>query len=147
LATARDGAPLITSNAVGAGRFILTTPDYLQTTARDRLLEVGVRLFDHLNSQYAPAFVSGPGAQYMFSTAPGKLITTIINNSGVVWNGAITANIPGAVAAVREYTADTAAGCARAGSSVTVKGSVPAYDLRIFAIEYAPGAPAPGAAC
>lgn len=147
LATAGDGAPLITSNAVGAGRVILTTPDYLQTTARDRLLEVGVRLFDHLNSQYAPAFVSGPGAQYMFSTAPGKLITTIINNSGVAWNGAITANIPGAVAAVREYTADTAAGCARAGSSVTVKGSVPAYDLRIFAIEYAPGAPAPGAAC
>jgi hypothetical protein len=147
LAIAGDGAPLITSNAVGAGRVILTTPDYLQTTARDRLLEVGVRLFDDLNSQYAPAFVSGPGAQYMFSTAPGKLITTIINNSGAVWNGAITANIPGAVAAVREYTADTTAGCARAGSRVTVNGSVPAYDLRIFAIEYAPGAPAPGAAC
>jgi hypothetical protein len=147
LATARDGAPLITSNAVGAGRVILTTPEYLQTTARDRLLEVGVRLFDYLNSQYAPAFVSGPGAQYMFSTAPGKLITTIINNSGVAWSGTITTNIPGAVAAVREYTADTVAGCARAGSIVTVNGSVPAYDLRIFAIEYAPGAPAPGAAC
>ena len=139
LATARDGAPLITSNAVGAGRVILTTPDYLQTTARDRLLEVGVRLFDYLNSQYAPAFVSGPGAQYMFSTAPGKLITTIINNSGVAWNGAITANIPGAVTAVREYTTETAAGCARGGSIVTVKGSVPAYDLRIFAIEYDAG--------
>ena len=147
LATARDGAPLITSNAVGAGRVILTTPEYLQTTARDRILEVGVRLFDDLNSQYAPAFVSGPGAQYMFSTAPGKLITTIINNSGVAWNGAITTNIPGAVAAVREYTADTVIGCARAGSIVTVKESVPAYDLRIFAIEYAPGAPAPGATC
>ncbi|MEX2220519.1 MAG: hypothetical protein WEG40_01865 [Candidatus Rokuibacteriota bacterium] len=147
LATVGEDAPLITSNAVGAGRVILTTPDYLQTTARDRLLTVGVRLFDHLNRQYAPAFVSGPDAQYMFSTAPGKLITTIINNSGVVWNGAITATIPGAVDAVREYTADTAAACARAGSTVTVKGSVPAYDLRIFAIEYALGAPAPGAAC
>jgi len=147
LATAGDGAPLITANAVGAGRVILTTPDFLQTTARDRLLEVGVRLFDHLNREYAPALVSGPGAQYMFSTAPGKLITTIINNSGGPWNGAITASIPGAVTAVREYTADTAAGCARVGSSVTVDASVPAYDLRIFAIEYARGAPAPGAAC
>jgi hypothetical protein len=147
LATARDGAPLITSNAVGAGRVILTTPDYLQPTARDRLLEVGVRLFDYLNNEYAPAFVSGPAAQYMFSTAPGKIITTIINNSGVAWNGAITADVPGTVSAVREYTADAAAGCARAGSTVTVKGSVPAYDLRIFAIEYAPGTPAPGAAC
>jgi hypothetical protein len=147
LATSGDGAPLITSNAVGAGQVILTTPEYLQTTARDRLLDVGVRLFDHLNRQHAPAFVSGPGAQYMFSTAPGRLVTTIINNSGVEWNGAIMANVPGAVAAVREYTVDTAAACARAGSIVTVKGSVPAYDLRIFAIEYAPGAPAPGAAC
>jgi hypothetical protein len=147
LASAGDGAPLITSNAVRAGRVILTTPDYLQVTARDRLLEVGVRLFDELNRQHAPAFVSGPGAQYMFSTAPGKLITTIINNSGMAWNGEITANMPGAVAAVREYTTDTAAVCARAGPSVTVKGSVPAYDLRIFAIEYVPGVPAPGAAC
>ena len=147
LATARDGAPLITSNAVGAGRVILTTPDYLQTTARDRLLEVGVRLFDELNREHAPALVSGPGAQYMFSTAPGKLITTIINNSGVVWNGTITANIPDAVSAVRELSADTTAGCARAGTRVTVTGRVPAYDLRIFEIEYAPGAPAPGAAC
>jgi len=147
LATAGDGAPLITSNAVGAGRVILTTPDYLQTTARDRLVEIGVRLFDQLSREYAPAFVSGPGAQYMFSTGPGKLITTIINNSGMAWNGSITANIPGPVAAVREYTADTAAGCRRAGPSVSVTASVPAYDLRVFAIEYAPGTPRPGAAC
>jgi len=83
----------------------------------------------------------------MFSTAPGRLVTTIINNSGVVWNGAITANIPDAVSAVRELSADTTAGCARAGTRVTVTGRVPAYDLRIFEVEYAPGAPAPGAAC
>jgi hypothetical protein len=147
LATAGDGAPLITSNAVGAGQVILTTPEHLQTTARDRLLDVGVRLLDELSRRQAPAVVSGPGAQYMFSAAPGRLVTTIVNNSGVEWNGAITANIPGAVTAVREYTADTSAACARTGPTVTVKGSVPAYDLRIFAIEYAPGAPAPGPAC
>ena len=147
LATTGDGAPLITSNPVGAGRVILTTPDYLQTTARDRLLEVGVRLFDHLHREHAPAVVSGPGAQYMFSSAPGKVITTVINNSDSAWNGVITANIPGAVTAVREYTADTTAGCARAGQRVTVTGRVPPYDVRIFAIEYAPGPPAPGPAC
>ena len=147
LATSGDGAPLITSNAVGTGRVILTTPDYLQSAARDRLLEVGVRLLDDLNRQYAPALVSGPDAQYLFSTAPGRLVTTIINNSGATWSGTITASIPGAVTAAREYTADTAAACSRSGATVTVKGSVPAYDLRIFAIEYAPGAPAPGAAC
>ena len=143
LATAGDGAPLITSNAVGAGQVILTTPEHLQTTARDRLLDVGVRLLDELSRRQAPGVVSGPGALYMFSAAPGRLVTTIVNNSGVEWNGAITASIPGAVTAVREYTADAAAACARTGPTVTVKGSVPAYDLRIFAIEYAPGAPAP----
>jgi len=63
LATSGDGAPLITSNAVGAGRVILTTPDHLQTTARDRLLDVGARLFDHLHREHAPAVVTGPGAQ------------------------------------------------------------------------------------
>jgi hypothetical protein len=147
LATAGDGAPLITSNAVGAGQVILTTPEHLQATARDRLLDVGVRLLDELSRRQAPAVVSGPGAQYMFSAAPGRLVTTIVNNSGMEWNGAITAGIPGAVTAVREYTADTSADCARTGPTVTVKGSVPAYDLRIFAIEYAPGAPAPGPAC
>lgn len=147
LATTRDGAPLITSNPVGAGRVILTTADYLQTTARDRLLAVGIRLFDHLHREHAPAFVSGPDAQYLFASAPGKLIITIINNSGSAWSGVITANIPGAVTAVREYTADTTAGCARAGAGVTVTGRVPPYDVRVFAIEYAPGAPAPGPAC
>jgi len=111
------------------------------------LLEVGVRLLDDLNRRYAPALVSGPDAQYLFSTAPGRLVTTIINNSGATWSGTITASIPGSVTAAREYTADTAAACSRSGATVTVKGSVPAYDLRIFAIEYAPGAPAPGAAC
>src|SRR5260370_32574467 len=116
-------------------------------TARDGLVGVGVGLFDARNRQHAPAFVSGPGAQYMFSTAPGRLIITIINNSGVTWNGAITANIPGAVSAVREYTADTATACTRAGSIVTVKERVPSSDLLIFAIDYTPGAPAPGAAC
>jgi hypothetical protein len=147
LASAGDGAPLITSNPVGAGQVILTTPEHLQTTARDRLLDVGVRLLDELSRRQAPAVVSGPGAQYMFSAAPGRLVTTIVNNSGVEWNGAITANIPGAVTTVREYTADTSATCARTGPTVTVKGSVPAYDLRIFAIEYAPGSPAPGPGC
>ncbi len=147
LAAAGDGAPLITLNTVGAGRVVLTTPDYLQTAARDRLLEVGVRLLDDLQRTHAPAVVSGPGAQYLFATAPGRLITTIINNSATTWNGTITAPVPGGVAAVREYVGDSAMKCPRAGARVTVTASVAAYDVRIFAIEHSPDAPAPGAAC
>jgi hypothetical protein len=48
---------------------------------------------------------------------------------------------------VREYVGDTAMKCTRAGARVTVTASVAAYDVRIFAIEHSPDAPAPGAAC
>jgi hypothetical protein len=146
IAAAPDGAPLITLNAVGSGQVVLTTPDYLQTTARDRLLEVGVRFFDELHRAHAPALVSGPGAQYFFATARGRLITTIINNKDAAWSGTITAPVSG-VSAVREYVADTAVACTRAGARVTVTGRVPAYDVRVFAIEYDPDATGPGAAC
>ncbi|HZP35441.1 MAG TPA: hypothetical protein VFE48_03000 [Methylomirabilota bacterium] len=147
LATAGDGAPLVTSNPVGSGQVILTTPDHLQTAARDGLLEIGVRLLDELQRAHAPAVVSGPGAQYFFAAAPGRLITTIINHSADTWHGTITAPITGPVFAVREYVGDTAVACTRAGGRVTVPAHVPPYDVRVFAVEYAPDATGPSAGC
>ena len=129
-------SPLITSNAVGSGRVILTTPDYLQSSARDRLLSIGVHLFDWLNKQVAPAQVSGPPVEYLFNTSPGRLITTIINSSGSTWNGTITASITGNVTAVREYIGDTSVTFAKNGSAVTVNAQVAPYDVRVYAIEY-----------
>ena len=61
--------------------------------------------------------VSGPVAQYLFSTAPGRLITTIINNSGATWNGAYRRERSRRGRRRSEYTADTAAACTRAGPS------------------------------
>ncbi len=147
LAATAGGDTLIAANAVGAGRVILTTPDYLQTSARDELLKVGVRLLDSLAFQVAPARVAGPPAQILFNTAQGRLVTTIINNSGATWNGTVTAEIGGKVDAVREYLTDQPLACSRAGKKVSVAGRVPPYDLRVYAIEYSPGAPAHGAAC
>lgn len=148
LATSADGAPLVTSNTVGAGQVVLTTPEYLQTAAHDRLLEVGIRLFDELHRAHAPALVAGPGAQYFFARARGRLITTIINNSPTPWHGTITAPASGAISAAREYVADTRVACTRAGGRVTVTGSVPPYDVRVFAIEYSPDdATGPAPAC
>src|SRR5207249_5199483 len=134
LATTTGSAPLITSNAVGAGRVILTTPDYLQSTARTALLSIGVRLFDDLYTQVRPATVNGPAVQFMFNTATGKLITTLINSSGSTWNGTIVAPISGTVTAVREYIGDTNAAYTNVGGVVTITGSVPAYDVKIYAI-------------
>ncbi len=131
-------APLITSNTVGSGRVILTTPDYLQSFARDRLLSIGVHLFDWLNKQVAPAQVSGPPVEYLFNASPGRLITTVINNSGSTWNGTITAPIAGNVTAVREYIGDTSFAFTNSGSGVTVNAQVAPYDVRVYAIEYQP---------
>ena len=52
----------------------------------------------------------------MVSSAPGKIITTVINNSDSAWNGVITANVPGAVTEFGVYR-DTTAGCARPGNA------------------------------
>ena len=131
-------APLITSNTVGSGRVILTTPDFLQSSARSQLLSIGVHLFDWLNRQVAPAQVSGPPAEYLFNTAPGRLITTVINNSGSTWSGAIKATIAGSVKAVREYVGDTSSPFTASGSAVTVNAQVAPYDVRVYAIEYQP---------
>jgi hypothetical protein len=129
-------APLITSNPVGAGRVILTTPDYLQSSSRTQLLSVGVLLFDWLNKQVAPAQVSGPPVEYLFNTSSGRLITTVINNSGSTWNGTITAPIAGNVTAVREYVGETPASFTNSGSGVTISAQVAPYDIRVYAIEY-----------
>jgi hypothetical protein len=131
-------SPLITSNAVGSGRVILTTPAYLQSSPRDQLLSIGVHLFDWLNKQVAPAQVSGPPVEYLFNTSPGRLITTLINNSGNTWHGTITAPIAGNVKAVREYIGDTASAFTKNGMGVTVTAQVAPYDVRVYAIEYQP---------
>src|SRR5262245_59953389 len=133
-------SPLITSNAVGSGRVILTTPEYLQSSARNQLLSIGVHLFDWLNKQVAPAQVSGPPVEYLFNTSPGRLITTVINNSGSTWNGTITAPVGGNVTAVREYIGDTAAAFTKNASGATVSAQVAPYDVRVYAIEYQPTA-------
>jgi hypothetical protein len=117
---------------------ILTTPDYLQSSARDRLLSIGVHLFDWLNKQVAPAQVSGPPVEYLFNASPDRLITTVINNSGSTWNGTITAPIAGNVTAVREYIGDASLAFTNNGSGVTVNAQVAPYDVRVYAIEYQP---------
>src|SRR4030095_9061497 len=131
-------SPLITSNAVGSGRVILTTPEDLHSSARNPLVAIGVHLFDWLNKQVAPAQVSGPPVEYLFNTSPGRLITTVINNSGSTWNGTITAPVGGNVTAVREYIGDTAAAFTKNASGATVSAQVAPYDVRVYAIEYQP---------
>ena len=144
---ARSGLDaIITSNPLGLGNAVLTTPAYLQSTDRRRLLTIGRRLVDSLHSSYLPARVSGPPIKYIVNQAPGKVIVMLVNNSGTTWNGSVVATAQGPVTAVREYLADTNATFTTSGSAVTVSAQVAPYDIRAYAIEFNQSSTAPLAA-
>jgi hypothetical protein len=136
LATTTGGDPLITSNTVGLGQVILTTPAYLQARAQDQLLSIGVRLFDWLQSQYAIAHVSGPPVEYTTDHSPGRIVVGVTNNSGSMWTGTVAVDVPGPITGVKEYLSDTAVAYGNSAGAVTIPGQVPAYDIRIYAVEY-----------
>jgi hypothetical protein len=134
---ARSGQDaVITSNSVGLGRAVLTTPSYLQSTDKSRLLTIGTRLLDSLHSSYLPARVSGPPIEYIVNQAPGKVIVMLVNNTGTTWNGSVVATAQGPVTAVREYLSDTNATYSTSGSAVTVSAQVAPYDVRAYAVEF-----------
>lgn len=137
LATDGGGAPLVTSNRIGRGQAVLTTPRFLQTRAKDRLLRIGVRLLDSLFALHAAARVAGPPIEYVVGRASGKTLVTLVNNSGARWSGQVTALSTGAPVAVREYVADVDVASARAGSGgdVVVRAEVPPYDVKVYAFE------------
>jgi hypothetical protein len=135
LATNGGTDALVTSNRVGQGEVILTTPLYLLSSAKDRMLAIGTRLFDWVQSRFALAQVVGPQVEYIVNQAPGRIIVTLVNNAGTAWNGTVAVNAPTDTFAVREYTADTNATYTRAAGQVLIAGQVPAYDVRIYAME------------
>ena len=71
---------------------------------------------------------------------------TVINNSGDDWQGSVVIPERGEVLAVREYIADEDAPWTRSSGKIGVAGQVPAYDVKVYAVEFAPPAPAPAAA-
>ena len=76
IATTNGSDALVTSNKVGTGEVILSTPAYLQTAARDALLNVGVKLFDTLDARYAIVKVIGAPVEYIVNRGNGKTIVS-----------------------------------------------------------------------
>jgi len=128
--------PLVTANRVGKGQVILSGAPYLQTGAKDQILTIGTRLFDWLAEQNAVVAIEGEPVEFVVNEAPGRVIVTVVNNSGNEWEGTITVNGGGTVAAVREYVGDSEEGWIGLGGKIRVPGRVPAYDLRIYAVEF-----------
>ena len=138
LATGENLQPLVTSNAVGKGRVIFSAPHYLQSAANDGMLSVGVRLLDWLADQQALAVLSGPSIQYIVNESTSRVIVTLVNNSPREWRGSVVVRDSREVQAVREYTADQGAPWTRSPGKVAVAGQVPAYDVRVYAVEFTP---------
>jgi len=137
-ATAEGTQPLLTANAVGQGRVILSAGHYLQSSAGEQILTIGALLFDWLAEQNTVATVTGAPVEYIVNEAPGRVIVTVVNNSGSDWTGTVVVPVVGEVQAVREYLTDQDARWSRLRSRVTVMGQVPAYDVKVYAVELSP---------
>ena len=137
-ATAEGSQPLLPANAVGKGQVILSAGHYLQGATGDQILTIGTLLFDWLAGQNTVATVTGAPVEYIVNEAPGRVIVTVVNNSGSEWAGTVVVPVVGEVRAVREYTADEDARWSRVRGRLTVMGQVPAYDVRVYAVEFGP---------
>ncbi len=131
------GSPIVTRNAVGSGFVYVTTPDFLSDSGNTRLLNVGQKLLDSLQSQFAPVKVTGPDVEYLVNLDGGKVIVTLVNNnaSGATWSGTLSFNAPSGSYSVREWTADSSVGSTLQNGKVVVNATVPAWDVRVYALE------------
>jgi hypothetical protein len=127
---------LITSNKVGKGEVILTTPWYLQSLAKDTLLNVGVKLFDKLDARYAVAKITGTPVEYIVNQGAGKTIVTIVNNSGNEWNGTIELNKPDGKYTTTEWRSDEPVSNTESNGKVKMVASVPPYEIKIYALVF-----------
>jgi hypothetical protein len=142
LAVSESSDPLITRRRIGAGEIILTTPDRLQNKNRDQLLQVGAQLLDGLFLRFSPARVVGPEIEYVISEGPGKLVVTLVNNSATDWSGQVTLRRSNGSSQVFEYLRNQSVPFTATRRDITVAARVPAFDLRVFALETSPVAAA-----
>jgi hypothetical protein len=136
LAQTPSGDPLVVTNRVGRGAVVTTMPRYLMDQRKTRVLQVGRRLVGTLVKPGLPARVTGPfPVEYLVSARPDAIIATVCNNSSRAWEGRIAARKPGPRYRVREWLSDTTVPHRETGGEVAVSVRVPAYDLRVFAVE------------
>ena len=136
LAMADAGDPLITRRVLGEGQVILTAPVYLQSNARDRLLEIGVQLLDILVGRFEPVKVVGPAIEYVIGRPPGKVVITLANHRGTSWEGLLRVPSHDGPVRVVEYLSDQEQEFSSSGSWTTVTARVPPYGVRVVVVEH-----------
>lgn len=128
--------PVVTKNTLGNGNVYLTTPSYLQDTGKTKLLSIGQKLIDTLLPPLLPARVVGPDSEYIINEGSNKTIVTIVNNSGNTWQGSILFNKFGNTYTTRDWSNDTQISNTLTNGKISIAAQVPAYDLKIYAVEY-----------
>jgi hypothetical protein len=130
------GNPIVTKNLYGTGTVYVTTPDFLANASNTAILNVGQKLINMLQAQFAVVTVSGPPLEYLISTDGGKIIVTLVNTdiTGAAWNGTLSFKQPASTYSVQEWTSDTAVASSLQSGQVIVNASVPAFDVRVYVL-------------
>jgi hypothetical protein len=140
IAKTASGDPVVTKNSLGSGTVYVTTPDYMEDAGSTRILNVGQRLIDTVQSQLAVARVQGPRSEYLINTSGGKTVVTVVNTDlgGATWNGTVSFPTPSGSYTVREWTGDTTVASTVQNGQVVINGNVPPYDVRVYVLEPTP---------
>lgn len=129
---------LLTRHRIGAGEVYFTTPDHLQSRARDQILQVGQQLLDSLVLRVSMARVNGPPIEYVVSEATGKIVVTLVNNSTTDWVGEVAIRRPNGFNRVMEYIFDQATAFTASRREIRIPARLAPLDVRVFALEYTP---------
>ena len=132
-----SGNPIVTRNYYGGGTVYVTTPDFLGNKFASQILNVGERLLNFLQNQFAVVTVSGPQVEYLVNTDGERIIVTLINSNlnGAVWNGTLSFRRPTSSYWVSEWTGDVQVPSSVQNDQVVINATVPAYDVSVYALD------------
>jgi hypothetical protein len=136
LARTPSGDPLVTGNAHGAGTVYVTTPDFLEDAAGKRILRVGHRLIDRIQTSLALVDVRGPQIEYLVNEDGGRTIVTLVNidRTGAAWTGSLSFPMPAGAYTAREWIRNVPVTTSVSGDQVVIRASVPRYGVRMYVL-------------
>jgi hypothetical protein len=137
VAKTSGGNPIVTKNVYGTGAVYVTTPDFLANGSNTAILNLGQKLINMLQAQFAVVTVSGPQLEYLVTTDGARIIVTLVNTdlSGASWTGTLSFKQPASSYSVAEWTGDSTVGSTLQNGQVLVSATVPPFDVRIYVLD------------
>jgi hypothetical protein len=145
-AVAHSGSdPVVTKSARGAGAV------YVVLNTDLRVLNIDAKLIAALHEQVTGVplvRVSGPTTEWLASVDANNIIVTIVNTQqdasnnplAAAWTGSLSFPVPAGSYAIKDWTnGDAVLSSTVSGGRVAVEVTVPAYDVKVIALERAAG--------